>query len=384
MTDRKSSRRKRLSRLERDQRLRRWTIIGAAVVFGTIAFVLILGFYQQYVVRPQQPVALVDGEPIPLEAYEKRVQYRRYDYRAYLARLESQRQQLAASDDEQQEFMTQYLDQQINQVRNDLANIGMLVLDEMIDEALVRNECAQRGITVSEEEVQQELEAQFGYDRNPPTPVPVTDTEPFTETLAPTEAPMTEAQFEENATAFFRQVRGATGFAEEDFRQLLRSALLEQELRAEIEAEVPTTAEQVRARHILVETRAEGEKVLAALEDGGDFAELAQEYSIDPGSSENGGDLGWFPRDAMVEAFSEAAFSLQPGEISGLIETDYGFHIIRVEDYAAERELDESALAQRQRAAVDAWFSEQRNSDRVQRLWSASMVPTPLPTPAVR
>lgn len=93
-----------------------------------------------------------------------------------------------------------------------------------------------------------------------------------------------------------------------------------------------STPERIRASHILVETREEAEQVMADLKDGADFAELASEVSTDPGSAAKGGDLDWFSRGAMVAPFEEAAFALQVGELSDIVETDYGFHIILLTD----------------------------------------------------
>lgn len=92
------------------------------------------------------------------------------------------------------------------------------------------------------------------------------------------------------------------------------------------------TEEQVRASHILVDTRELAEDLLAQLDDGADFAELATEHSIDPGSGANGGDLNWFGRGAMVAPFEQAAFALSVGEVSDIVESDYGFHIILLTD----------------------------------------------------
>ncbi len=103
--------------------------------------------------------------------------------------------------------------------------------------------------------------------------------------------------------------------------------------------------EQVKAAHILIrvdqkasaEQRAAkrklAEKILAEAKAGKDFAELARKYSDDPGSAAKGGDLGYFPRGAMVKPFEQAAFSLKPGEISGIVETPFGYHIIKSEGY---------------------------------------------------
>ncbi len=102
--------------------------------------------------------------------------------------------------------------------------------------------------------------------------------------------------------------------------------------------------EQVRARHILFKVdaqaspeedtaiRARAERALEELQAGADFAVLAKEYSEDPASAERGGDLGFFSRGQMVEAFEETAFTLDVGELSPLVRTPFGYHIIRVED----------------------------------------------------
>jgi len=92
---------------------------------------------------------------------------------------------------------------------------------------------------------------------------------------------------------------------------------------------------KVRASHILVKTEEEGNEVLERLKEGADFAELAATRSIDTQTSIKGGDLGYFTRGSMVEEYKDienAAFSLDVGEISGLIKTDFGYHIVLVED----------------------------------------------------
>ena len=111
--------------------------------------------------------------------------------------------------------------------------------------------------------------------------------------------------------------------------------------------------EQVHARHILIaiksagappdqgadnqgldkpQARAKAEEVLKRVKAGEDFASLAKQYSMDPGSKDNGGDLGWFGRGRMVPEFEKAAFALQAGQTSDIVESPFGFHIIRVEE----------------------------------------------------
>jgi peptidyl-prolyl cis-trans isomerase C len=98
------------------------------------------------------------------------------------------------------------------------------------------------------------------------------------------------------------------------------------------EAAKQISAEQeVHARHILVETEDEAKAVVAELKKGADFAELAKKKSKDPGASD-GGDLGFFTKDQMVPEFSAAAFALEPGKVSDPVKSQFGWHVIKVEE----------------------------------------------------
>ncbi|NLK72584.1 MAG: hypothetical protein GX285_06165 [Clostridiales bacterium] len=88
---------------------------------------------------------------------------------------------------------------------------------------------------------------------------------------------------------------------------------------------------RVRASHILVKKKKEAQKIMDKIKSGEDFTALAKEYSID-GSAQNGGDLDYFPKGKMVKPFEDAAFALEIGEVSDIVETDYGFHIIKLTD----------------------------------------------------
>jgi peptidyl-prolyl cis-trans isomerase D len=110
-------------------------------------------------------------------------------------------------------------------------------------------------------------------------------------------------------------------------------------------ASIYDVPEQVQARHVLLklipdadeteaaETEARARVVLKRLQDGEDFAAVATEVSDDPGSKSSGGDLGFFGRGQMVKPFEDVAFSLEPGELSDVVRSDFGFHIIRVEEH---------------------------------------------------
>jgi peptidyl-prolyl cis-trans isomerase C len=91
--------------------------------------------------------------------------------------------------------------------------------------------------------------------------------------------------------------------------------------------------DEVRARHILLSSEDEANEIIKQLKGGADFAKLAEEKSKDTGSAKQGGDLGYFTRDAMVKPFADAAFSMSVGEISDKpVKSDFGWHVIKVED----------------------------------------------------
>ena len=111
---------------------------------------------------------------------------------------------------------------------------------------------------------------------------------------------------------------------------------------------------QIKARHILLKDQKQAEEVRQKLLKGADFATLAKKYSIGP-SKTRGGDLGFFSRDRMVKAFSDVAFSLKPKEISPVVKTKFGYHIIRVDEIKEGRQqtFDEVKAKLRQKLQTE-------------------------------
>jgi peptidyl-prolyl cis-trans isomerase D len=136
------------------------------------------------------------------------------------------------------------------------------------------------------------------------------------------------------------------------------------------------TPEQVRASHILLETagkneaevKTRAEEILKQVKSGADFAELAKKVSEDTGSKANGGDLDYFGRGRMVPEFEQAAFSMQPGQISDLVKSQFGYHIIKVVDKKAgsTRPLDEVRAQIQQQLAMQT--ADQRVSEQARSL----------------
>lgn len=144
----------------------------------------------------------------------------------------------------------------------------------------------------------------------------------------------------------------------EGFKQALRREALAAEMTARLVETVPETVPQVHARHILVASQQQAQSLLTELEGGADFGQLALTNSLDLSTRVDGGDLGWFPRGVLTQPeVEEAAFSLQPGERSDVIESELGFHIIEVLE-RDERAPSPNARRRLERLAVNTWLDQ--------------------------
>ncbi len=133
--------------------------------------------------------------------------------------------------------------------------------------------------------------------------------------------------------------------------------------------------EQVSASHILVETEAKALEVKEKLSSGEAFSELAKEYSIDEANKEQGGELGFFGRGQMVSEFEDAAFSLNPGEVSDPIKTKFGYHIIKIEDKKEAKEanfeeskdkIKEVLVGEKMPQVYDEWYKEKYSEYKIE------------------
>jgi len=131
-----------------------------------------------------------------------------------------------------------------------------------------------------------------------------------------------------------------------------------------IMSQVPTTAEQVHARQILVYSSDKADQIIAQLNTGTVFDTLA--FQSD---SLTGGDLGWFPKGYLTQkAIEDSAFALQPGEHSGVIQTEFGYQIVEVIDRNPAYPLSEDALNVLQKAAIVDWLAQQKAKSSIETL----------------
>jgi peptidyl-prolyl cis-trans isomerase C len=158
------------------------------------------------------------------------------------------------------------------------------------------------------------------------------------------------------------QWKAANGYGDAAFQRRLRRAVLAAWMGEQVAARAGTTADQVHARQIRVNDEGEARAVQAQLQAGTDFTALAAEY--DPLIR---GDLGWFPRGYLYQkAVEDAAFALQPGQVSPMIQTDIGFHFVMVIERDASHPLSPDALLFIQHQALDNWLAQKRSEAKIE------------------
>jgi foldase protein PrsA len=223
------------------------------------------------------------------------------------------------------------------QSQTPLPGLQEQVLDQVIERVTLRQLASKEGVSIDPKNVE-------------------------TETVALQSRVQASGQFADWAT-FLKE----NSLTDEYVRSLIADNLLSDAMSKRHAA--PTSAEQVHASHILVAAKETGQEVLDKLAQGAAFADLAAQYSTDTGSKDQGGDLGWFPRGVMVSAFDQAAFSLEPGKVSQLVQTDFGYHIILVQAKEV-REIEPALYQQVQQQFFQAWIKEQQAKMKIERLYT--------------
>lgn len=412
--------RKHLARAQRERMLQRWLwggVIGvAALVLGVLGF----GYADQNIIKPRQPLAVVGGVPITTGEFQKSVRYERLQLIQQYRKIQ-QTLQFFANDPNASVYYQSSLNQIVNQLNSPEA-LGENVLDSLIDDELVRQEAARRGIAVSSDEVEARLQSFFGYypegtptlrpsptSASTSTPVlsqrpttegtaegppagtgAVTATQPSTGAVtapqptaeAPTPTPYTTQAYGLNRQTYFKQLADEIGMTEADYLRRLEAEIYHDKVFEALTADLPREQDQVHARHILVQDRATAEALIVKLQQGQDFAALAQEFSTDQSNKDRGGDLGWFGPGYMVLDFEKIVFNAPVGLVPQPVETQFGFHVVEVLAHEMHA-MTEPQYAQQRLDYFNKWLAEQRSGDGVTKydLWKERVPAEPsLPT----
>src|SRR5215468_1212151 len=156
-----------------------------------------------------------------------------------------------------------------------------------------------------------------------------------------------------------------------ELQQEAKTALTDEALKQTYDEAVKSMSgqEEVRARHILVEGEGEAKAILEQLKGGADFAKLAKEKSRDPGAAE-GGDLGYFTKDQMVPEFADVAFKMYPGQLSNPVKTQFGWHVIKVED----KRIKQPPEFEKVKDQIEAYLARKAQSDFITKLRQSAKV----------
>lgn len=156
-----------------------------------------------------------------------------------------------------------------------------------------------------------------------------------------------------------------------ELQQEAKTALTDEALKQTYDEAVKSMSgqEEVRARHILVEGEDEAKAILEQLKGGADFAKLAKEKSKDPGAAE-GGDLGYFTKDQMVPEFADIAFKMYPGQLSNPVKTQFGWHVIKVED----KRIKQPPEFEKVKDQIEAYLARKAQSDFIAKLRQSAKV----------
>jgi len=407
--------RKHLARAERDRRMRLGLLAGSGAILAIVVGLLGYGWYQVRVLQPRQPVAEVNAELIPGGAFRSRVLFAQWNLLQQYQSLQQFLSFLGGDPETLQTYQSQLANLQLQ--LSDPQVLGESLLTQMVQEVLIREEAQARGIQITEADIDQSFEEAFGFfPEGTPTPEPLPSATPGGPTAEPTATsgePTVEPSatgeasgvqpvvgVEEtvdanatplpSATPYTREVYQANydsylsnlkifGVDEATVRAVREAQLYREQLRESFADQVQPEQEQVWARHILVADQTLADELLTRVQAGESWETLAAEFSQDESNKDQGGDLGWFTRGAMVEPFEQAAFEGAVGEVVGPVETDFGWHLIEVLGHET-RSLDPDSY-ERELSRIFAEWMDQARQDAdvvIHDSWVERLPPAPL------
>lgn len=305
--------------------------LAAAVVIGTVAtgIVYFAGESQAY-------VAKVNGTAIHSDDYDKQFEQTKKQYSS--------------------RFGIDFASAQGQQIEKD---IRKGIVDQLVERQIWMNEAKSRNIQVTDKLVDDKLaEIKKGFPDDAAFERALTDNGMKLDEL--------KTRVREGLTyeAFIAEVTKDTQVSDADVKAYYDKNL-----------SLYKKPEEVNARHILIKDEKKAKEVLAKLKAGGDFTALAKEHSEDPGSKGTGGDLGYFGRGRMVPEFEKAAFSLKKDELSGLVKSQFGYHILKGGEHKMARtqpfdevkaEIKDKLTKERQQAEFQKWMTAQKEKAKIE------------------
>ncbi|HEU4792708.1 MAG TPA: peptidylprolyl isomerase [Nitrolancea sp.] len=401
---------RRVSRREREESQRKLVVIGLGSALILLVLILIFGATYQYFLLPNQTLARVGDVTITRGDYWK---VRKLE----LLNQINQYSQMAGSVGQEQapqyQQAAEQAMQQYQSAESDTPNTT--TLERMIDNEVLLQHMGDVGVSVSDKDIDDFILNAFAPSPlSSPTPTlpidptavawdaataaasgspsPSASAEPSPSSESPDAASPSPAasptpdpaDVRATATATFGQYQDSllaqAGMSTNDFRRLVvRPEVALTKVQGVLQTEVPIRAEQVHAAHVLVATEDAAKLIVDQTLKEKDFAQVAKDQSSDSSTAVNGGDLGWFPQGVMVKEFDDVAFSLQPGEVSQPVHTQFGWHVIKVMERENDRPVTSDMLRALRGQAVTKWLDKQKSATTV--TWESGLS-APTATPA--
>ena len=360
---------KQLARSRKDARQNRIIVLSLVGLAAIIVVVLGYGLLQELVIKPNRPVAIVNGTEIKADLYGDLVNYYRYNQYTTMANLEQGLQDLQNSG-EDNEFLISFYQQQLDQMQAQLTTIPEAALETMIEDELIREKADEEGIVVTLDQARQVIDDDLRQAFAPQETI--TDTETL-----PTPTPVPQSQVDDLYASILNNITiSKTSFEEIRRRELVRSDL--QDLLA---SQVPTTGLVVHAQIIQTDTEEEAIAAKDRIAAGEDFSVVAQEVSTDTLTVDAGGDLGWVAEGQVSasygQALEDAVFGLEPGSDVRTLQSGEMFYVVQVLERDENGPLPEAVLSQRQSTALDDWLQERESAPdvEIERLLTDDQIP---------
>ena len=340
------------------------------ILAAVILVILAVGIIREVALKPNSPVATVNGEKIKTADYQNLVTYNRYNYYNNISNLEDGLEQMRA-EPEENAFLISFYEQQLGQVQTALTLAPQDAVEELIDAEIARQKAEELGLQVTDQEVDQAIDDDFRGALTQQAQEPITGTEEL-----PTPTPVSQADVDD----LYDRVLSAMHISDSAFRTIVRRTLLLEKVQDALAAEVPTTGLVADVQLIKTETEDQALSAKERIEGGEDFAIVAQEVSTDTLTVEDGGAVGLVTPGQLGARYGADldayVFSLDAGEL-GLVESDGMFYVVLVVDRDENGPLPADVLSQRQNSALTVWLEEQKASPdiEIERLLKPEQIP---------
>jgi parvulin-like peptidyl-prolyl isomerase len=356
-----------LSRKQARQNRIIWLSVGALGLI--IVLVLGYGLSQQFLLKPADPVAIVDGTKIRTDDYQVLLNYQRYNLHVNIRDLNNA---LASIDTTQQgnDFLVSFYQQQLQQLQSMLSTLSETTLDQMIDDVLIQEKAKELGITVTAADVQQNIDGQLQQAATSSTQAPITDTQQITPTAVP----------QEQLDQIYQDALTSMGLTDKEFQSIVERGMYRSKVQDYLATQVVTTGLVIHVEMIVTDTQEVALAAQTRIEAGEDFATVAKEVSSDPQVQDNGGDLGWVTTGQLSSLYGQPmedlAFSLSVGQV-GMVESNNKFYVVKLLDRNENGPLPADVVSQRQSSALSDWLQERKASPDVQieRLLTPDKIP---------